>query len=53
VRLPPSVHGEGDRGFVSNLISIARAKGVAAFVGVRKLNFDILNKLCKTTCLMW
>jgi nucleoside-diphosphate-sugar epimerase len=33
LRLPPTVHGDGDHGFIATLVGIARARGVAGYVG--------------------
>ncbi len=33
LRLPPTVHGDGDHGFVSTLVGVARQRGVAGYVG--------------------
>jgi nucleoside-diphosphate-sugar epimerase len=33
LRLPPTVHGDGDNGFMATIIGIARDKGVSGFLG--------------------
>jgi nucleoside-diphosphate-sugar epimerase len=33
VRLPPTVHGEGDNGFMPTIVGIARDKGVSGYIG--------------------
>ena len=49
LRLPPTVHGDGDKGFIASLTSVAKNKGVSAYIDEGKSRWPAVHRLDAAT----